>query len=80
MKPADDLILEYVQSAGEVPPVVIGRNVEIHSKYAGERCRELTNYGLLNRSKGGYYLISEQGEKYLQGDLDAETLEPSEES
>ena len=79
MKPADDLILEYVQSAGEVPPVVIGRNVDIHSKYAGERCRELTNYGLLNRLEGGYYSISSQGKEYLQGDLDAESLGPSEE-
>ncbi|WP_281195890.1 hypothetical protein [Halorubrum sp. F4] len=80
MKPADDLILEYVQNVGEVPPVVIDRNVDIHSKYVGERCRELTDYGLLNRLEGGYYSINSQGKKYLQGYLDAENLEPFEES
>lgn len=75
MKPADDTILEYINDAGEVPPAVVARNVEIHSKYAGKRCRELAEFGLLDRMDDGYYSITEAGEAYLAGELDANKLE-----
>ncbi len=75
MKPADDAILEYVRDAGEVPPAVIARNTDMHRNYAGERCRELTNYGLLQKREGGYYQLSDLGEAYLNEELDATTLE-----
>ncbi len=78
MKPADDAILEYIRDAGEVPPVVIGRNIDIHSKYAGERCRELAEHGLLDRADDGYYSLTDLGERYLdedlrEGELDSES-------
>ena len=78
MVPADDAILEYVRDAGEVPPVVIGRNVDIHSKYAGKRARTLAKAGLLNRSDDGYYSLSEQGAGYLDEEFDATEIEPPE--
>lgn len=75
MKPADDSILEYVSDAGEVPPAVIARNVDIHSKYAGRRCRKLAEFGLLNRMDDGYYSITEEGKAYLEGEVDADELD-----
>ena len=74
MVPIDDAILEYVRDAGEVPPAVIGRNIDTHRNYAGERCRTLAKYGLLERHDDGYYSISEYGEGYLDEELDATEL------
>jgi hypothetical protein len=75
MKPADDPILEYVHDAGEVTPAVIARNVELDRKYTGVRCRELTNYGMLDSDDSGFYWITEAGEQYLAGELDAGDLD-----
>lgn len=73
MVPIDDSILEYVRDAGEVPPAVIGRNLDTHRNYAGERCRELARHGLLDRSEDGYYSLTTLGKRYL-----SEELEPGE--
>lgn len=80
MVPADDAILEYVRDAGEVPPAVISRNIDVHSKYAGERCRALATNGLLNRADDGYYSLTELGVRYLDeelqpGEIDGSDLE-----
>lgn len=77
MVPADDSILEYVRDAGEVPPAVISRNIDVHSKYAGKRCRKLAEHDLLNRAEDGYYSLTNLGRRYLDeevepGELDAE--------
>lgn len=76
MKPADDAILEYIRDAGEVPPAVVARNVDLHRQYAGDRCRELARYRLLERREGGYYRLTDIGGGYLDEELDAGTLEP----
>ncbi|WP_049969776.1 hypothetical protein [Haladaptatus cibarius] len=78
MKPADDVILEYIHDAGEVPPAVVARNIDIHRNYAGARCRELTGYGLLEKREGGYYRITKLGEQYLDEELDADELTKAE--
>ena len=44
--------------------------------HAGDRCRELYRHGLLDRIARGLYELSEQGQRYLNGDLDAADLEP----
>lgn len=77
MNPADDAILEYTRDAGEVPPAVIGRNIDMHRNYAGERCRELAKYGLLERLEGGYYRLTDTGRGYLDEELDADALAPT---
>jgi predicted transcriptional regulator len=76
MVPIDEPILEYIRTAGEVNPAVVGRNIGTHQNYAGERCRKLAIYGLLNRFEDGYYSITDLGEQFLDGELDAGTLEP----
>ncbi|USZ67416.1 hypothetical protein NGM10_11835 [Halorussus salilacus] len=80
MKPADDAILEYTRDAGEVPPAVIARNIDIHRNYAGQRCLELAEYGLLEKEEGGYYRLSDLGREYLDEELDADELEPDDPS
>lgn len=80
MKPSDDPILEFVEHVGEVTPSVIARNLDMHRKYAGERCRELAKYGLLESTGDGFYRITSSGERYLSGELDAATLEDTPES
>lgn len=74
MVPSDDAILEYLADAGEVPPAVIGRNIDSHPNYVGERCRTLTEYELADRREDGYYALTEYGRRYLSGDLDATQL------
>lgn len=74
MVPSDDVILEYLADAGEVPPAVIGRNIDAHPNYVGERCRKLAEYGLVERREDGYYTLSDHGHGYLSGDLDTEQL------
>lgn len=74
MVPSDDAILEYLADAGEVPPAVIGRNIDSHPNYVGERCRTLAAYGLVDRREDGYYALTDSGHRYLSGDLDATQL------
>jgi Mn-dependent DtxR family transcriptional regulator len=74
MVPSDDPILEYLADAGEVPPAVIGRNIDSHPNYVGERCRLLAKYGLVDRRDDGYYALTADGRDYLAGDLDADQL------
>lgn len=75
MKPADDAILEYTRDAGEVPPAVIARNIDIHRNYAGQRCLELADSGLLEKREGGYYRLTDLGREYLDEELDAGALD-----
>lgn len=81
--PADDRILELIQDRGNMTPRALSREgdisrIDIRRDYAGDRCRELAKYGLLKRVDRGLYTVSEQGEAYLAGDLDASELEPLE--
>lgn len=78
MVPVDDAILEYVRDAGEVPPAVIGRNIDTHRNYAGERCRVLTEHGLLEAVGDGYYSLTELGRRYLDEELSSGELDDEE--
>ncbi|OLZ39695.1 repressor [Natrinema saccharevitans] len=75
MVPTDDAILEYVRDAGEVPPAVIGRNIDSHPNYTGQRCRTLADHGLLDRESDGYYSLTELGARYLDESLESGELE-----
>ncbi|OAQ52188.1 hypothetical protein HTG_11245 [Natrinema mahii] len=75
MVPTDDAILEYVRDAGEVPPAVIGRNIDSHPNYTGQRCRTLADHGLLDRESDGYYSLTELGTRYLDESLESGELE-----
>ncbi|WP_233516914.1 PhiH1 repressor [Haloferax sp. Atlit-6N] len=83
MSRVDDRILEAIRQDGNLTPLAVSREglvprVDIGRKYAGVRCRKLTEYGLLNRVDKGLYGITELGEQFLDEELDTETLEKSE--
>lgn len=83
---ADERILEFLSEYGYYQPSQIstqlgeiGGAIEYHPKHVGRRCRKLTQYGLLRNLGNGLYQITELGEDYLTGDLDASELELAEE-
>ncbi|NHN40513.1 hypothetical protein G9C85_02525 [Halorubellus sp. JP-L1] len=81
MTKADDRILESIRDDGNLTPKAVSREgmvprVDIGRKWAGQRCRKLAEYGLLYMVDEGLYGITEQGEAYLDEELDASTLEP----
>lgn len=68
----DDRVLEYIREHEHGSPSEMSREGPIHysTGYIAERCRELSNYGLLKPVGNGVYTITENGEAYLDGKLD----------
>lgn len=78
MVPSDDRILELLQDEGNLTPTAIedfGGPVKGHAR---DRLPILNRYGLVTRISRGLYRITDDGEAYLRGDLNASTLEPIE--
>ncbi|AUV81209.1 winged helix-turn-helix domain-containing protein [Salinigranum rubrum] len=73
---ADDRILEYLSSTETSTPKKMedSGSVRFTRQYIGERCRKLASYGLLKHLGNGVYRITNTGEQYLQGEIDAEEL------
>ena len=78
----DERVLEFLREYGNHPPSGIqhrlsdvGVDMEYHTNHVGRRCRELAAYSLLENIGGGTYTITERGEAYLDGGLDAGTLD-----
>ena len=81
-QPADDRILEVIREESNMTPLALSRDgevprVDIGRKWAGERCRTLAEYGLLERLDKGLFGITDDGIAYLDEQLDASELEPS---
>lgn len=82
MTGADDQILELLRDEGNLTPLAVSKEglvgrADIGRKWAGVRLRTLTKYGLVERVDEGLYRISDDGLAYLNEDLDAATLDPS---
>ena len=82
---ADERILEFISDRGNHPPKAIrdklaeeGVQMDYHVQHVRRECRKLRDHGLLVDVGGGTYSITEKGEAFLEGDLDAGTLEPEE--
>ena len=75
---ADDRILEFLHEEGPRQPKQIASDERIlfTDQYVGRRCRKLALYGLLKNLGNGIYDITERGEEYLDGSLDAKDLHP----
>lgn len=78
---ADERILEFLLKYGNHQPKAIrdrlreiGKRMEYHQNHVGERCRELADYGLVVNVGGGVYSISDEGKRFLEGELDAADL------
>ncbi|WP_410764927.1 winged-helix domain-containing protein [Haloferax sp. DFSO60] len=79
----DDPILQFLADTGAaVPPRVILFNLERreiaspHRSTIKRRLQRLQEYGLVEKvGEEGYYVISELGEAYLSGEIDAAELD-----
>lgn len=81
MTPADDTILEFFEEHSiALPPSAVAYNVDFSTTHVRNRMRKLADERLLMKvdEEKGYYEITEKGEAYLAGDLDAEELENDE--
>ena len=78
MKPVDERILEYLHEEGNLTPQVLESKGVATANYTSSRLSKLTKYGLTQRLGKGLYRITEEGEEFLNGDLDVGELEPSE--
>ncbi|WP_226006654.1 winged helix-turn-helix domain-containing protein [Natrinema salinisoli] len=75
--PTDERILEVLNTGLELGPTAIGRNIDRDRTGVSRRLSELVEYGLVDRVDDGYYAITDLGEQYLAGELDAGELEPN---
>ncbi|MFC6975845.1 type IV toxin-antitoxin system AbiEi family antitoxin domain-containing protein [Halomicroarcula sp. GCM10025709] len=76
MNPIDDRILELFRAEGNLNPAAVEKFGVTSANHASRRCSKLAKYGLLTRIAPGLYAITDDGEAYLDEDLDASTLDP----
>jgi len=77
---ADDRILEYIQQEGSGRPKEMKDSgyVRYSRAYISQRCKKLVEHGLLEDLGNGVYVITERGEKYLDGEIDTSEDAPDE--
>lgn len=69
--PIDDRILEILSETGIIlSPAVIALNIDKSREEVNRRLSTLADKGHVVRVKRGYYEISQQGEGYLQGEVE----------
>ncbi len=77
----DDRILEIAREEGSVraPTLVESQYLHISRSQISRRLRKLRDRGLLNDLGNGVYSISAKGQRYLDGELDANELKETDE-
>lgn len=72
----DDRILEYIEENGSGSPTEMEESglVRFSSQYIGQRCKELAEHDLLRHLGNGVYVLTEEGEEYLKGEIDVAEL------
>ena len=78
MTRADDAILELLSKADiAANPSTIAFNIDYDRRYVARRCLTLSEHDLLDRVHEGkaMYKITEFGNQYLQGQINADALE-----
>ena len=70
----DDRVLEYLSEHDSGSPEEMRQSGPIHysRQYIGRRCKKLTEEGLLKHLGNGIYIITDDGEAYLDGRLDTQ--------
>ena len=77
--PTDDYILETLESGLGLTPAVIAWNIDKGRSTVQKRLTPLASAGLIEKvDEKGYYRLTDDGRAYLNGDLDADDLEPNE--
>nr|WP_049889555.1 PhiH1 repressor [Natronolimnohabitans innermongolicus] len=80
MQPVDDRILELFREHGNLTPAAVEEFGGPSSSHASRRCKQLARYGLLEQIVTGLYTITEEGEAYLDEELDASELKATSET
>ncbi|QCC47446.1 helix-turn-helix domain-containing protein [Halobellus limi] len=77
---ADDRILEYIRENGSGRPTAMAESgyVRYSRQYIHTRCKNLVEHGLLKHLGNGVYVITERGERYLDGEIDTSEDAPDE--
>lgn len=72
----DDRLLEIARAEGHVSPKTAEDSGYIHigNSQISRRLSKLADHGLLRKLPNGVYTITADGEKYLDGELNAEEL------
>jgi len=78
---ADERILEFLheedpRQSKQIANELAEKGIEFNDKYIGRRCLELSEYGLLRNLGNGIYTVTDLGREYLNGELNANELEP----
>lgn len=70
----DDRVLEYIREHDSGSPTKMKNEAPIHysRQYVHKRCKKLAEEGLLKHLGNGVYVITEDGEAYLDGQLDTQ--------
>ena len=77
MTAVDDRILEYLYEHESGSPTKMKREgpIRYSRQQVHRRCKKLAENGLVNDLGNGVYMITEDGEAYLEGCLDTEDWE-----
>jgi predicted transcriptional regulator len=76
MNQTDDRILSVLDESGlMLSPAVIAVNLDYTRGWVSKRLRKLLEAGLIEKSQSSYYQITERGEQYLAGEVEADVLE-----
>jgi len=77
---ADDRILEFIRKEGAGKPKMMEDSgyVRYSRSYISKRCRKLVEHGLLRDLGDGVYVITDRGERYLDGEIDTSEDAPDE--
>jgi Mn-dependent DtxR family transcriptional regulator len=73
----DDRILEYIQEEESGSPAELKDSgyIRVSKSHISRRLRRLAEYGMLQHLGNGVYVMTQRGEDYLAGDLDADDIE-----
>jgi len=76
MNQTDDRILEALDESGMMlTPAVLAKNLDYSRTWVSNRLQKLVDAGLVDNPERSYYEITEKGQKYLSGDLNAEEID-----
>ena len=76
MRPVDERILETMRDEGNLTPLAVSDFGVTSASHARDRLSELARYGLVDRISRGLYSLTDDGEAFLDEELDAATLTP----
>jgi Mn-dependent DtxR family transcriptional regulator len=73
----DDRILELIRGEGSGSPTELSESdfIRVSPQHVSRRLKTLAEHGMLQHLGNGVYVLTEIGEDYLDGEVDANELE-----